>query len=250
MNTLRPVKRFDSDTSNRASLDFASSRFDSVRNLGRGGEKKEDGAAPATATEAEGGGGGGVLGEAIMKEVVRPTLEKATKGGQLKAGEVEALHFISNGFAELVEGGNPELAYKILVDLAAGIDRCVYFFFPFLYFRFCGDVVWWLNCLCWGPFFDRNKAALRQLSPELEADKATAGMEKGLPMVVRDHAAAEVDEDESDEDGDSDGGTRKMRGRVVEKRSAIAEMLYARREPVVFSFSFEELTGFLGGGVF
>jgi hypothetical protein len=71
---------------------------------------------------------------------------------------------------------------------------------------------------------DRNKASSRLLSPKPKI--STVEMEEG-PVIPQNRQAIEVDEDDS-EDEQSDGGTRKMRGRPVEKRSAIGEMLYAR----------------------
>jgi hypothetical protein len=65
MGTLRPVKRFDSNSSNRASLEFASSTSRSV-----GDTRTETKAEVPKSNESR------VVGEEIMRDVVQTTLDE------------------------------------------------------------------------------------------------------------------------------------------------------------------------------
>ncbi|KIJ57014.1 hypothetical protein M422DRAFT_40568 [Sphaerobolus stellatus SS14] len=60
-------------------------------------------------------------GRAMVDEIVVPTLQRATRD-DMDAREIEALSMLARGFVDLKEA-NPELAYRVILDVLAGIDE-------------------------------------------------------------------------------------------------------------------------------
>lgn len=118
MHTIRPVKRFDSINSNRASAEF-------IRH-GDGGRRSNSGSmmdasaptSPSISTEA------GIIGRAMVEEVINPVLEHNinSQENELYPEDVETISLLSNGFSDLAES-NPELTYQIILDLLNGINE-------------------------------------------------------------------------------------------------------------------------------
>jgi hypothetical protein len=46
----------------------------------------------------------------------------------MDAREIEALSMLSRGFSELKDV-NPELSYRVILDILSGINECVHFYF-------------------------------------------------------------------------------------------------------------------------
>lgn len=145
MNTIRPIKRFDSIGSNRASAELVGnlkqrSSFGSMRS------QRSNSGEEVARKEPE--GEMQLMGRTIVDQVVLPTLEKvkicfpvrvatgsvsdmcacaanqASKRDELDPRAVEALNMVSNGFADLADA-NPELAYRIISDMLAGLNEWV-----------------------------------------------------------------------------------------------------------------------------
>lgn len=120
MHTIRPVKRFDSVSSNRASAEFI--RHGSNSRTSSNGDIVLDSASappsPSLSTEA------GVIGRAMVEEVINPVLEQNLNAheNEISPEDVETISLISNGFSDLAES-NPELTYQIILDLLNGINE-------------------------------------------------------------------------------------------------------------------------------
>lgn len=117
MHTIRPVKRFDSVNSNRASAEFIR-HSDGRRSTS--GSVMEGSAPPSPIISTE----IGIIGRAMVEEVFNPVLEETinTRENELSPEDVETISLISNGFSDLAEL-NPELTYKIIIDLLNGINQ-------------------------------------------------------------------------------------------------------------------------------
>lgn len=117
MHTIRPVKRFDSINSNRASAEFI--RHGEGRRSDSGSMMDSSAPpSPSLSTEA------GVIGRAMVEEVINPVLEHNinSQENELSPDDVETISLISNGFSDLAES-NPELTYRIILDLLNGINE-------------------------------------------------------------------------------------------------------------------------------
>lgn len=117
MHTIRPVKRFDSINSNRASAEHIR-HTDSRRSSSGSMLDTSAPPSPSLSTEA------GVIGRAMVEEVINPVLEQNLNAHEndLSPEDVETISLISNGFSDLAES-NPELTYQIILDLLNGINE-------------------------------------------------------------------------------------------------------------------------------
>jgi len=118
MHTIRPVKRFDSINSNRASAEFI--RHSDTGRRSNSGSTMDGSAPPSPSMSTE----SGVIGRAMVEEVVNPVLEHNinSQENELSPEDVETISLISNGFSDLAES-NPELTYQIILDLLNGINE-------------------------------------------------------------------------------------------------------------------------------
>lgn len=119
-HTIRPVKRFDTYNSNRASAEFvrrksSESSFASKR-LSAGSRPPSISSPYSPPLSGDAG-----MGQTVVNEVIVPVLEGAASA-ELHPDELESLSAISNGFADLAET-SPDLAYRVIVDILAGINE-------------------------------------------------------------------------------------------------------------------------------
>lgn len=121
MHTIRPVKRFDSHNSNRQSVDYAKRRGSNGSLRSMLAQSSTPAHSPPL-SQATSSSRDATMGRALVDEVIYPTLEKTVQHHELAPEEVETLSLIGNGFADLAEG-NPELAYKVIIDILAGINE-------------------------------------------------------------------------------------------------------------------------------
>ena len=108
MDTLRPVKKFDSAGSLRLSEDFVGNKSPS---------------SPTGTTHGRHASEYQRAGSAMVSEVIVPTIQVAIRD-DMEAREIEALSMLSKGFEDLREA-NPELAYNLVLDILTGINECV-----------------------------------------------------------------------------------------------------------------------------
>lgn len=121
MHTIRPVKRFDSVSSNRASAEYirmSTSRRSSNGSGVMGSASPSAPPSPTASTEA------GNIGRTMVEDVINPVLERslAENEDDMLPEDVETISLISNGFSDLAES-NPELTYRIILDLLNGINE-------------------------------------------------------------------------------------------------------------------------------
>lgn len=194
MHTIRPVKRFDSVNSNRASAEFI--RYGDSRRNSSGSLMDSSSAplSPSLLTEAS------VIGRAMVEEVINPVLENTInmQENELSPEDVETISLISNGFSDLAES-NPDLTYQIIIDLLNGINE--------------NDLI--------------RKHIMGSSSGLLARN--TVKHRSSLSMTNRTNVAAELEAAMNEEDSGSEAGSLSNRTDIAaQQRGPVAEMLYSR----------------------
>lgn len=126
MNTIRPVKRFDSIGSHRASTEFLGSVRQRVDSRSSSGSSNSNGSIKSSfpiPNPSSPQSNDVILGRALVNEVVGPVLDKVTMGEKdLSPEEIEALSMIRKGFEDLGRY-NPALAWNTMSDLLSGVNE-------------------------------------------------------------------------------------------------------------------------------
>lgn len=197
MHTIRPVKRFDSINSNRASAEFI--RHSDSRRSSNGSMLDTSSVPPSPSLSTE----AGVIGRAMVEEVINPVLEQnlTAHENELSPEDVETISLISNGFSDLAES-NPELTYQIILDLLNGINE-----------------------------HDLIRKHIMGSSNGLLA-RNTVKHRSGTTMSVstsKKNVAAELEAAMAEEDSGSEADSAASRAdSAAQQRGPVAEMLYSR----------------------
>lgn len=134
VDTIRPVKKVDAAGSLRLSNDF-------VGSLRKEGSASTPPSSPPTSTHRRMASEQGRAGRDMVNEIVLPILQKVASSSNMHrtgvslpvlqnirddmdARELEALSMLTRGFTELKDA-NPELSYKLILDILSGIHECV-----------------------------------------------------------------------------------------------------------------------------
>ncbi|KAF8655254.1 hypothetical protein AX16_003156 [Volvariella volvacea WC 439] len=110
VDTIRPVKKVDPVGSLRLSSEFVGS----MRKEGSTSAPSSPVSHKRIASET------GKAGKLLVDDVVLPILRDAIRD-DMDAREIESLSMLSRGFSELKDA-NPELAYRIVLDILSGIN--------------------------------------------------------------------------------------------------------------------------------
>ncbi|TRM67587.1 kinase-like domain-containing protein [Schizophyllum amplum] len=113
VDTIRPVKKVDAAGSLRLSTEF-------VGSLRREASSNSSPLSPPSTTHKRMASEAGKAGTSIVDEVVLPILHNTIRD-DMDAREIESLSMLSRGFTDLKEA-NPELAYKVILDILSGIN--------------------------------------------------------------------------------------------------------------------------------